>query len=236
MKYILHDHSCCGTHLPSIHNLQLFLVPHTEALARSSATSARLYFLAGPRLIAYITATHALLTSTSAVLSCGAPLVPERVAQIVEERKKSEKRLADIEIELAQHIARDLVAKITSEDGAIFKYHLHRIDDSNNALGFLSSIAFAVTDMVSTTSVPKNSKPYVVVLSSSPSTQTTNSVSTVLLLGSDDAKVKAAGEGLKVKLGVKGGGKGPRWSGKYVGVWKENRENAGVLEVLHNNI
>ncbi|KAF8812397.1 alanyl-tRNA synthetase domain-containing protein [Phlegmacium glaucopus] len=223
---------CCGTHLPSIHNLQLFLLPHTEALSRSSATSARLYFLAGPRLIAYITATHNLLTSTSTVLSCGAPLVPERVAQVVEERKRAEKRVVDIEIELAQQIARDLVAKLTNKDGAIFKYHLHRIDDSNNVLAFLSSIAFAVTDMVSTTSA-SSSKPYQIILSSSPSTQTTNSVSTVLLLGSDDAKVKVAGEGLKAKLGVKGGGKGPRWSGKFVGVWKENRENAGVVEVLH---
>ena len=226
----LHDRSCCGTHLPSIHNLQLFLLPHTDALSRSSATSVRLYFLSGPRLIAYITATHALLTSTSTVLSCGAPLVPERVAQVVEERKKSEKRVVDIEIELAQQIARDLVTKITNEDGPAFKYHLHRIDDSNNALGFLSSIAFAANDMISTL---KNPKPYVVVLSSSPSTQTTNSVSSVLLLGSDEAKVRVAGEGLKTRLGVKGGGKGPRWSGKFVGVWKENRENAGVAEVLH---
>ena len=167
------------------------------------------------------------------MLSCGAPLVPERVAQVVEERKKSEKRVVDIEIELAQQIARDLVTKITNEDGVTFKYHSHRIDDSNNALGFLSSIAFAVTDMVATTSALKNLKPYVIVLSSSPSTQTTNSVSTVLLLGSDDAKVKVAGEGLKAKLGVKGGGKGPRWSGKFVGVWKENREDTGVAEVLH---
>jgi len=157
--------------------------------------------------------------------------VPERVAQVIEERKKSEKRVADIEIELAQQIARDLVAKITNEDGDIFKYHLHRVDDSNNALGFLSSIAFAVSDMVSTTQSPK---PYVVILSSSPSSQTMNSVSTVLLLGSDDARVKVAGEGLKAKLGVKGGGKGPRWGGKFVGVWKENRENAGVVEVLHD--
>lgn len=167
------------------------------------------------------------------MLSCGAPLVPERVAQVVEERKKSEKRMVDIEIELAQQIARDLVAKITHEDGAVFKYHLHRIDDSNNALGFLSFIAFAVTDMVSTT-FASSSKPFVVILSSSPSTQTTNSVSTVLLVGSDDAKVKVAGEGLKAKLGVKGGGKGPKWSGKFVGVWKETRENAGVVEVLRD--
>ena len=166
------------------------------------------------------------------MLSCGAPLVPERVAQVVEERKKSEKRVVDIEVELAQQIARDLVAKIANEDGTVFNYHLHRIDDSNNALGFLSSIAFAVTDMVSTISAP-TSKSYVVILSSSPSAQATNSVSTVLILGSNDAEVKAAGEGLKAKLGVKGGGKGSRWSGKFVGVWKENRENAGVMAVLH---
>ena len=191
------------------------------------------YFLAGPRLIAYITTTHALLTNTSVLLSCGAPLVPERVAQVVEERKKSEKRVVDIEIELAQQIAREVVAnlKITNE-GTVSKYHLHRIDDSNNALGFLSSIALAVTDMISATFV-LGSKPYVVILFSSPSTQTTNSVSTVLLVGSDDAKIKIAGEGVKAKLGIKGGGKGPRWSGKFVGIWKENRENAGVEEVLH---
>ena len=165
------------------------------------------------------------------MLSCGAPLVPERVAQVVEERRKSEKRVADIEIELAQHIARDLVAKITKEVGPVFKYHLHRTDDSNNPLGFLSAIACAVTDTVSITS---SSKPYVFILSSSPSTQTTSSVSTVVILGSEDAKVKAAGEGLKAKLGVKGGGKGSRWSGKFVGVWKENRENTGVVEMLHD--
>lgn len=221
--------SCCGTHLPSIHNLQLFLLPHTEALSRSSTTSARLYFLSGPRLIAHLTSTHAYLTNTASILSCGPPLVPERVGQVIEERKKAEKRVSDTEQELAEHIARDIAQQIQSQqDGNLFKKHIHRIDDTTNALGFLSAIAFALS-----AAVPAGgASPYLVVLSSSPSTQTSTSVSTVLILGSDDAKVKAAGEGLKAKLGVKGGGKGPRWSGKFTGVWKPAREDTAVDEVL----
>ncbi|PPR06577.1 hypothetical protein CVT24_001758 [Panaeolus cyanescens] len=220
---------CCGTHLPSIHNLQLFLLPHTEALSRSSATSARLYFLAGPRLIAHLTQTHNLLTSTSAILSCGAPLVPERVNQVVEERKKAEKRVNDTETELAGHIASGLVDSIKIHSGGLFKKHVHRTDDTGNALGFLTSIAFAVGAALSDA---EGNNDHVLVLSSSPSSQNSSSISTVLILGSDDAKVKAAGEGLKAKLGVKGGGKGPRWSGKFTGVWKENRENVVIDEIL----
>ena len=223
---------CCGTHLPSIHNLQLFLIPHTEALSRSSTTSARLYFLCGPRLIAHLTSTHSHLANTSSILSCGPPLVPERVAQVVEERKRAEKRVTEAERELAEYIARDLVEQINSENGSgIFKRHIHRTDDTTNALAFLTSIAFALGAAISS----EEKRQYVVVLSSSPSTQSTSSVSTVLVLGSDDLKVKAAGDGLKAKLGVKGGGKGPRWSGKFIGIWKENREDEaidGVLEAL----
>jgi len=223
---------CCGTHLPSIHNLQLFLIPHTEALSRSSATSARLYFLCGPRLIAHLTSTHSHLTNTSSILSCGPPLVPERVAQVIEERKRAEKRVTEAERELAEYIARDLVEQINRENGSgIFKRHIHRTDDTTNALAFLTSIAFALGAAISS----EEKRHYVVVLSSSPSTQITSSVSTVLVLGSDDLKVKAAGDGLKAKLGVKGGGKGPRWSGKFIGIWKENREDEaidGVLEAL----
>ncbi|KAF4619600.1 hypothetical protein D9613_005218 [Agrocybe pediades] len=220
---------CCGTHLPSIHNLQLFLLPHTEALSRSSTTSARLYFLSGPRLIAHLTSTHASLTSTASILSCGPPLVPERVSQVVEERKKAEKRVTDIEQELAEHIAGELMQKITTatEDG-VFKSHIHRTDDTTNSLGFLSAIAFALGALAAS----GTPRAYVVVLSSSPSTQTSASVSTVLVAGSDDAKVKAVGDGLKAKLGVKGGGKGPRWSGKFTGVWKGSRDDALVDEVL----
>lgn len=222
---------CCGTHLPSLHNLQLFILPHTETLARSSTTSARLYFLAGPRLITHVSTSHALLTGTAAILSCGTPQVQERVGQVVDERKRAEKRAEDLEIEVASQVAGDLLKDMTENtDGRLFIRAVHRADDTSTVLGFLSAVAFSFTNALSASSAKDS--PYLVILSSSPSSQTSTSTSVVLIFGSDEKKVKEAGEGIRLKLGVKGGGKGPRWSGKYVGVWKESREDAAVTEVL----
>ncbi|RDB22565.1 putative alanyl-tRNA editing protein alaX [Hypsizygus marmoreus] len=220
---------CCGTHLPSIHNLQLFLLPHTEALSRSNTMSARLYFLAGPRLIAHLTSTHNLLTNTANILSCGAPLVPDRVNQVVDERKRAEKRLDDVETDLARFIAGDLINELSRIEGGdgVYKKHVHRTDDSGNVLGFLNAISFALSNQLSSVT-----KPYVVVLTSSPSMQTNTSTTVVLLVGSDDKLVKAGGEGLKSKLGVKGGGKGTKWSGKFIGVWREAKESTAIEDVL----
>lgn len=160
--------------------------------------------------------------------------MPDRVTQVVEERKKAEKRVTDIEQELAEHIAKGFVSQITNPESGngLFKHHIHRTDDTGNTLGFLSAIAFSLGAILPL--AEEVSRPYVIVLSSAPSTQTANSISTVLVLGSEDSKVKAVGEALKTKLSVKGGGKGPRWSGKYIGVWKENRENTGIEEILSN--
>ncbi|KAI0729323.1 ThrRS/AlaRS common domain-containing protein [Fomitopsis betulina] len=202
---------CCGTHLPTIHNLQLFLVPHTEALARASTTSARLYFFAGPRLLHHLGTTHALLARTATTLSAGVPQVPERVAQVVDERKCAGKRANDVEAELAGLLARDLAGAIDAGTGA----------------RFLNTISMAFAKEAATR---QNVPPWIIVLSSSPSTQTAASTSTVLIFGSDEAKVKEAGDVLKAKLNVKGGGKG-RWSGKFTGVWRE-KENKVVKEAL----
>lgn len=203
---------CCGTHLPSIHNLQLFLLPHTDALARSGTTSARLHFVSGPRLIAHLTSAHSLLSNTATILSCGAPLVPERVTQVLDERKKAEKR-----VDMNQ-----------GDDAGLFKKHVSRTDDTANALGLLSAISFAVADMEAS-----KKQPYIVVLTSSPSSQTATSTTTVVVFGSDEKVVKEAGDGLKTKLGVKGGGKGIKWSGKFTGVWKKiDRELEDLLNKL----
>ncbi|KAH9912603.1 uncharacterized protein B0H18DRAFT_1053142 [Fomitopsis serialis] len=65
---------CCGTHMPTIHDL--FVVPHTELLAtRASSTSVR--------------------------LSCGMLQVPEHVVEGVEERNCRTKHAEDVEAELA---------------------------------------------------------------------------------------------------------------------------------------
>ncbi|KAJ3557514.1 hypothetical protein NM688_g1435 [Phlebia brevispora] len=219
---------CCGTHLPSLSNLQLFIIPHTESLARASTTSARLYFLAGPRLITYLTSTHTFLSSTANILSCGAPNVPERVEQVVDDRKRATKRVEDLELELSATIAKNIIAAFQGKSKPIVLYK-HRTDDAINALGFLSSISFAFVNEMASRAEPT---PYLIVFSSSPSAQSAGSTTVVTVFGSDEKRVKEVGDVLKSKLNVKGGGKGPRWSGKFTGVWKENREGTVVEDAL----
>lgn len=159
--------------------------------------------------------------------------MPDRVTQVVDERKKAEKRVTDTEQELAEYIAKGLAAEIISKDHAdeLYKHHIHRTDDTGNALGFLTSIAFSLGAVVPPGT--EGVRPFVIVLSSTPSTQTTTTISTVLVVGTEDAKVKVVGDALKTKLAIKGGGKGTRWSGKFTGVWKESRENASIDDILN---
>ena len=109
--------------------------------------------------------------------------------------------------------------------------HRHRVDDSANPLGFLTAISTAFMAEAAARDPPPA---YTVVLSSSPSMQTGTSTTVVMVFGSDDKRVKEVGEALKTKLGVKGGGKGTRWSGKFTGVWKDSREGAAVASVLES--
>lgn len=221
---------CCGTHAPTLHSLQLFILPHTETLSRSTTSSVRLYFLSGPRLITHLTTTHSLLTATSGIMSCGAPLVPERVQQIVDDRKKATKRVEDLEAELAASLASGLASTAPRASGTIV-VHQHRTDDSTNALGFLSSITTAFENKMK---AQADATPYLLVLSSSPSAQSGTSTTVVLIFGSDDKRVKEVGDALRSQLNVKGGGKGSRWSGKFTGVWNKAREGALVAKTLED--
>lgn len=160
-------------------------------------------------------------------MSCGAPQLPERVTQVVEDRKRATKRVEDVELELAGLLAKDMLASAGDETHVVLRKH--RVDDSANPLGFLTSISTIFMDQAAARPDPLN---YMVVLSSSPSMQTATSISTVMVVGSDDKKVKDVGEALKRKLGVKGGGKGTRWSGKFIGVWKDTRDGALAEEIL----
>lgn len=213
--------------MPSLHNLQLFLLPHTEALSRSSTTSARLYFLAGPRLITYLTSAHNQITRVSSTLSCGAPQVPDRVSQVVEERRAAEKRVADLESQLISVIAKEILHSMTHVNENKLSAYLHRNDDP---LAFLTTISSEFVKLWATSE--HASKQYLIGLTSSPVSQSATSSTLVLVFGSEDASVKEVGETLKVKLGVKGGGKGLRWSGKWTGVWKPAKEGVLVNKVV----
>lgn len=144
----------------------------------------------------------------------------------MDERKRAEKRVDELEFELAKHLAGDVWQEMKSSDAALFVKHVHRTDDSVNPLVFLSAITTAFANIIPA------ERPFVLVFSSSPSSQTSTSTSVLLVFGSDEKCVKPAGDLLKGKLSVKGGGKGTRWSGKFTGVWREGREDAVVSEVL----
>lgn len=211
---------CCGTHLPSLHNLQLFLVPHTDTLSRSNTTSARLYFFSGPRLLEHLSSTHSLLTNTASLLSCGAPVVPDRVTQVVSERKQAEKRVEELELELAKRISLELLGELYARPHTgIFLKHMHRTDVSAN-LGFLSSISLAFSESLSKSADPATS--FLIALSSS-SVQGNSSV--IWVCGSDAKQVKELGDNLKLNLGVKGGGQGTKWSGKLTDVAWTSRQD-----------
>jgi len=111
------------------------------------------------------------------------------------------------------------------------KYY-HRSDDPTSALGILQAISSNYVSISLNTETSNLVKPYIIVLTSSPIVQTSSSVSTVLLLSSVEKLVKAVGDALKLKLNVKGGGKGLRWSGKWTGVWKDTKEGNVVEQIL----
>lgn len=167
-------------------------------------------------------------------MSCGTPLVSKRVNQIIDERKRAEKRGEELEMELSKFVADMLATEMKMQSGGEgsnekpYLKHYHRLDDPTRALSFLQAIVSSFEKIQHETS-----RPFTLILSSSPSTQTATSVTTVMILGSDAERTKVAGKALKAKLSVKGGGKGLRWSGKWVGVWKD-AEGEVVKDVLVN--
>lgn len=177
-----------------------------------------------------MTSTHSYLSATAGILSCGAPQVYERVGLVVEERKKANKRVESLEEELANRIAQGLLVGSSSseegnDDGPVVR-HYHRTDDTSSVLGFLSSISSAFTCQIEET------RSYLLVLSSSPSMPSGSSITVVMVLGKDASQVKVVGDALKKELRVKGGGQGTKWSGKFIGVYKENREGATIDLIL----
>lgn len=198
---------CCGTHLPTLNNLQVYIFPQTESIGKGSA---RLHFLTGPRLVHHLSTSHTWLTQAAQTLSAAPAGVPERVASVLEEKVRATKRVSELEEELAQKLAAELGKEIAAADGKLYAKHIHRTDDGNAPLPLLTAIANGLPP----------SGPHLIILSSAPTIQSAASSSVVLVFGNDEKQVKAVGEAFKSELGMKGGGKGPRWSGKGSGVFK----------------
>ncbi|KAH9977702.1 ThrRS/AlaRS common domain-containing protein [Lactifluus volemus] len=234
---------CCGTHLPDLSSLQLFLLPPPTTSSTTSSSSAgpsRHYFLAGPRLLNYLGSVQSLLTRSAGVLSCGPPELPERVALVVDESKRREKRVDDLERELAGVLGRQLAEEMVQwrDAGGEGEWVrcVSRTDDSPSAQTFLMAVtvAFAAARPAEQADAPHR---YTFLLVSSPSSRTSSSTSIVMLFGNEEKRVKVVGDELKKQFKtLRGGGKGTRWSGKFVGVWLADREEKQALAVLSQSL
>ncbi|KAI0036735.1 ThrRS/AlaRS common domain-containing protein [Vararia minispora EC-137] len=212
---------CCGTHLPSLASLQLYILPPP---AGGGTGPFRHLFLTGPRLLAHLNNVQTVLSRTAATMSCSVNETPDRVTLAVDENKRREKRIEDIERELAQTIGASLIEEMlrwrTEGGEGEWTRYIGRVDDEAGAHGFLQAITFAFKDLL-----PKDAPPYTLLLTSSPSSPTQTSTTVVMIFGSDDIRVKKVGEALKAQFKtLKGGGKGARWSGKATGVWLNERD------------
>jgi misacylated tRNA(Ala) deacylase len=108
---------------------------------------------------------------------------------------------------------------------------LSRTDDSQTARAFLQAVTLAFAAYV-----PKQADTtcrFMLLLVSSPSSQTPSSTSVVMLFGAEENRVKTVSDELKKQFKtLKGGGKGSRWSGKFVGVWLADRESKTASALL----
>ena len=129
---------CYGTHMSSVHSLRLFLFPRAQARSRSLTTFARLHPLVVPRLITYLTPIYHQITQASSILSCGAAQVPDRISQVVDERKSSEKRVSDLASHLVLTAAKESLPSETRANEKGTSAHVHRND---GPLVFLTTIA-----------------------------------------------------------------------------------------------
>ena len=95
---------CCGTHLPTLSTLQLFLFPTPTS---TSSTSFRHFFLVGPRLLNHLASVQALLARRRAFFPA-VPRTPQSALPSSSMRANDgtrERRVEDLERELAGSLA-----------------------------------------------------------------------------------------------------------------------------------
>jgi misacylated tRNA(Ala) deacylase len=118
-------------------------------------------------------------------------------------------------LEVAGYVAAEIVSK-----GQVRGAYVQRVDEGSG-----SALLGAVAGKL------EGESGALVVLVAIQPLQSATSTSFVQLVGADEAEVKRIGEALR-KFGVKGGGKGKRWSGKFTGVWLDKREGASMRAVI----
>ncbi|GAA5956167.1 hypothetical protein JCM3765_005479 [Sporobolomyces pararoseus] len=213
----LDENPCCGTHYPDLSWLRcIFISPFTTAIR---GTNSRLYFAAGPRVVAMLSSSHQVARNSALEAGCNPMDLADRVNGMVStlaELKRREKRMKE---ELAGHVAKQLWESAMAQEDILAGFSF-REEESTNSLEFLQLISQDLSNRYN--SLDKSDPPrkylFLLAVGDTPGSSTpTNGA--VLILGTDDLVVKA-GKLLVEKLAgkVRGGGKG-RWQGKLLDKW-----------------
>ena len=210
-------HRCCGTHYPDLSWLRnIFISPFTTAIR---GTNSRLYFAAGPRILAMLSSSHQVARNSALEVGCNPIDLADRVNGMVSsltELKRREKRLKE---ELAGHVAKELWESALTQEGVLTGLSF-REEESTNSLEFLQLISQDLSNRYNSIDKSISPRPYLFLLAVGDTPGSSNPANgAVLILGTDDLVVKA-GKLLVEKLAgkVKGGGKG-RWQGKLLDKW-----------------
>lgn len=242
------DDSCCGTHYPSLSYLRtLYISPNTTSIR---GTNTRLYFAVGSsRVLAYLASVQSPARQAALHAGCAVADLPNKVEGLVSAGTDLRRREKRLQAELAQWVAKDLWDRAASpahagagaseeeEEGAAaaaapktITGSLLREEDATNSLEFLSTVALELKQRAETQpNQPQQEKKYVFLLASGATSGSPGAAAAggaVLIFGTDEGAVAAAGKGVVEQFGkerIKGGGKG-RWQGKVTGRWEKGDE------------
>ena len=240
------DDSCCGTHYPSLSYLRtLYISPNTTSIR---GTNTRLYFAVGSsRVLAYLASVQSPARQAAHHAGCAVADLPNKVEGLVSAGTDLRRREKRLQAELAQWVAKDLWDRAASqahagagaseeeeEEGAAaapktITGSLLREEDATNSLEFLSTVALELKQRADTQPNQPQQEKCVFLLASGATSGSPGAAAAggaVLIFGTDEGAVAAAGKGVVEQFGkerIKGGGKG-RWQGKVTGRWEKGDE------------
>ncbi|GFH52896.1 hypothetical protein CTEN210_09372 [Chaetoceros tenuissimus] len=134
--------TCCGTHVPSLRQLQMVKFFRME---RTKPTIMRVYFAAGKRLMNIMNDMFQTQAQITAMLSCMDTEQTERVEQLIEDKKVRQQQVKTLNDKLCEFQANDVLASFKEMGDRIF---LSIVDLGDVDMGYLTMIANEVFERV----------------------------------------------------------------------------------------
>ena len=188
---------CCGTHVSQLGQLQMIKFTGVEKTKKGCL----IYFRAGGRVLANISAALSREAALSKELCCGGEQHVTRVVKIKQDVKEYARKVKALEDEVAQMLVQSLKVQEAQADDAVAKVCLmHRTDDTIKFLGRLASEFYKLS--------PDGSETCLLL-----SCGNEHGAGNFLLAGPAE-KVKTLGPKVAAALGGRGGGRNGRFQGR----------------------